>query len=416
MITIEQLKNVIADDIHQLSAELLNSYAERIALDEAVGRILSQDIVSPINIPSESVSAMDGYGLHLTTEELCTDAPLDCIGESIAGKAFIGEVKAGQCIRIMTGALVPPSVNAVVMQEDTSYIDGEKPKKINLLKPARKGSNIRHKGEEIKQNTVVMPTGTLIDATDIPLLASVGCYLLDVYLKLSVGIFSTGDELCDTAKRVTAGKIYDANRPALKAILERLPVVVHDYGIIRDDLATIKKALTEAAEENDIVVTSGGVSVGDYDFLKTAVDEVGDIIQYKVALKPGKPFVYGRIGRARYFGLPGNPLSSVLSAKLFLVPAIYQYFGINTMPVCFGATLQTPIQRNAGRAELQRGIAEQSTLGKWSVSVSSPQDSHRVYQLSQANALIYLPDDCTNLNVGDRVIIMPLNEQLYEKI
>lgn len=405
MITVQALQQVITNDVRGIKKHHIS---ERVDLLSAIGRISAIDIISPLDIPPASVSAMDGYGLWLDSENLVAGSTLHCVGEAIAGKTFTGEVKVGQCIRIMTGAVVPEGVNTIIMQEHTER-RATNTLNITLTQSARRGSHIRLRGEEVKQEDTVFNCGQVITENDIPLLASIGYQQISVYPRLRVGVFSTGDELREQGSSLAKGQIYDSNRPTIKALLQSLPVLVNDYGIIKDDLKSIKIILQKVAKENDFVVTSGGVSVGDYDFLKDAVDELGDIVQYKVALKPGKPFVYGLLGQARYFGLPGNPLSTALSARLFLAPAIYHYFTDAPPTLQFQGKLKNNIQRKAGRAELQRGFAEQNAKGEWLVSTSTSQDSHRVYQLSCANVLVFLEAEQAALSEGETVNLLPIH-------
>ncbi len=402
MIHFHDLQNIIRTDVEQLKTK----QPETVNLLDAVGRIVAEDIHAFLDIPTNSVSAMDGYGLWLEGDMIDAGECFECIGESIAGKPFDASLTSGQCIRIMTGAVVPDSVNTVVMQEHTE----READAIRLTHSVKRSQNIRYCGEEVTKNDRVLCTGHLITASDIPLLASLGEHLITVYSHLRVGVFSVGDELCELGTPLDWGEIYDSNRPTIKALLQPHPVIINDYGIVKDDLTTITKTLEQAAKENDIVVTSGGVSVGDYDFLKDAVSAIGDIVQYKVALKPGKPFVYGKIGDTRYFGLPGNPLSTALSARLFLLPAIYHYVGACPNTLQFNGTLTNAIKRKAGRAELLRGFADyDAQTGQWQVSTNTSQDSHRVYQFSQANVLVFLAAEQTELAIGDSVTLLPID-------
>ncbi len=401
MIKPQELQQVILCDVGTLQ---IDKKAEKVALSDCVGRIVATDITSPLDIPPAAVSAMDGYAVSLADADPSKPAVFECIGESVAGKPFVGSIENRQCIRIMTGARVPDGVDTVIMQENVTRTDNT----INLTRSATPGDNIRQRGEEVTRGEMVLQQGHLIADSDIPLLAAMGMADVPVYPRLRVGLFSTGGELCELGKPLTGAQIYDSNRPTIKAFLRPHPVAINDYGIIEDDLAVITETLKKAADENDIVVTSGGVSVGDYDFLKDAVSSVGNVIQYKVALKPGKPFVYGKIGKARYFGLPGNPLSTALSARLFLLPAIYRYFDAHPLGLQFRGELSNAIKRKAGRAELQRGVAEYGNDGKWRVSTAGYQDSHRVYQLSRANVLVFLSAEQTELSVGDTVELLPL--------
>ncbi|PIE44817.1 MAG: molybdopterin molybdenumtransferase MoeA [Gammaproteobacteria bacterium] len=415
VISVEALQAIITADIRQLQADRAkhstDKATESVELLSSLGRVLGRPVVSAIDIPPAAVSAMDGYGLCSNGKTLTVDTEWLCIGESVAGKPFNGQCRTGQCVRMMTGAVVPDGVDTVVIQENTRYVgnaDSDRPV-IALTRAQKQGANIRYQGEEVSQGETVLPQGHIISANDIPLLASLSYCRIAVYPKLRIGIFSTGDELCEPGSTLSTGKIYDSNRPTIKALLQSRPVITNDYGIVKDDLDSIKATLTQAARENDIIVTSGGVSVGDYDFLKGAVSELGEIVHYKVAIKPGKPFVYGRINQARYFGLPGNPLAVVISSMLFLIPAIYQYLTDAPAVLQFYGTLQNAIRRKTGRAELQRGFAHQNEGGEWLVRTDCSQDSHRVHQLSMANVLLFLPANVGELGIGDSVKLLPLS-------
>ncbi len=405
MIHVEELHRIISDDIAKMQKQL---EVETVEILESVGRILSEDIVSDINIPSSSVSAMDGYALHSEDKNFPEGSVFVCVGEAIAGKPFDGKLASGECVRIMTGAVVPADADTVVMQENVQREEKDNSIRIKLMKEQPLGNNIRVKGEEVSKGLAVLKKGHFISVTDIPLLASVGYSKVNVFCQLKVGVFSTGDELREQGEVLQKGQIYDSNRPTIKALLRELPVIVNDYGIIRDNPDLITETLNKAASENHFVVTSGGVSVGDYDFLKDAVTKLGNIVQYKVALKPGKPFVFGHLGKARYFGLPGNPLSTTLSAKLFLIPAIYQYFGVEFPRLTIKAKLANIIKRRSGRTELQRAFLEKDAQGDWVVHTTFAQDSHRIYQLSKANGLVYLPAEKAQCEENEWVDVIPL--------
>ncbi|MDP8033511.1 molybdopterin molybdotransferase MoeA [Pasteurella atlantica] len=406
MIHVEDLRRIIIEDINSIPKK---TESESVALLNAIGSVLSEDIVSDINIPTSSVSAMDGYALHSSEQNFQEKSEFVCIGESIAGKPFSGVLGSGECVRIMTGAVIPENTDCVVMQENVQREETENKITIKLMKTQPLGNNIRREGEEVSKGLAVLKAGHCISVTDIPLLASVGCGSVNVYKPLKIAVFSTGDELREAGEVLQKGQIYDSNRPTVKALLQSFPVIINDYGIIKDNPDEISRILEKAASENDIVVTSGGVSVGDYDFLKDCVSKLGNIVQYKVALKPGKPFVFGHLGKARYFGLPGNPLSTTISATLFLLPAIYQYFGVTLPKLSVKAKLGNEIKRRSGRTELQRGFVEKDANNDWVVYTQFSQDSHRIYQLSQANAFVYLPAEKAEFEKEEYVEIFPLN-------
>ena len=368
---------------------------ETVALDDACGHVLADTITSAIELPVADVSAMDGYAFRAGSGE-----PLTVIGESIAGRPYPGTVGAGESVRIMTGAVVPPGADTVEMQENTTR-DGDR---ITLNRATPPRANIRYRGEELTRGETVLQPGKILGAADVLLLAALGNAHVRVAAPLTVALLSSGDELAAPGEPLREiGQIYDSNRALLKALLQSLPVRVHDLGIIRDDPAAIEAALQQAAN-SDAIITSGGVSVGDYDYLKAAVAKLGNVQAYKIKMKPGKPFVYGNIGRAACFGLPGNPVSAFVGFSQIIRPALWRLAGANPLPAPLTLTvpLAAPVRKAAGRRDFQRGI-----LANGSVTPQSGQDSHRVYGLARANCLIDLPADSGDQPAGATVTVWP---------
>ena len=368
--------------LDELNAQIAATLApiartETVALDDACGRVLAEAITSNIELPVADVSAMDGYTFTANSGDTLT-----LIGESIAGRPFAGTVGAGECVRIMTGAVVPDGADTVEMQENTTRDGG----RITLTRPTPPRANIRYRGEELQLGETVLQPGKILSAADVLLLAALGCARIRV-----------------TAPLTESGQIYDSNRALLKALLKSLPVHVHDLGIIRDDPAAIEAALQQAAN-SDAIITSGGVSVGDYDYLKAAVATLGSVQAYKIKIKPGKPFVFGNIGTAAYFGLPGNPVSSFVGFSQIIRPALWRLAGANPLPAPLTLTvpLAAPVRKTAGRRDFQRGILENG-----SVTPQNAQDSHRVYGLARANCLIDLPADSGDQPAGAPVTVWP---------
>ena len=386
--------------LDELNAQIAATLApiartETVALDDACGRVLADTITSAIELPVADVSAMDGYAFTANSGDTLT-----LIGESIAGRPFAGTVGAGECVRIMTGAVVPTGANTVEMQENTTRDGG----RITLTRPTPPRANIRYRGEELQLGETVLQPGKILSAADVLLLAALGCARIRVTAPLTVALLSSGDELVAPGEALTeSGQIYDSNRALLKALLKSLPVRVHDLGIIRDDPAAIEAALQQAAN-SDAIITSGGVSVGDYDYLKTAVAKLGSVQAYKIKIKPGKPFVFGNIGTAAYFGLPGNPVSSFVGFSQIVRPALWQLAGANPLPAPLTLTvpLAAPVRKAVGRRDFQRGILENG-----SVHPQGGQDSHRVYGLARANCLIDLPADSGDQPAGATVTVWP---------
>ena len=423
MITVEALKGAITERITAYNEQDL-PFAKRATetrdLLASQNHILATDIVSPFDVPRQNLSAMDGYGIAKGSI-LDQGTSIDIVGESQAGSPFSGKLQPGQGVRIFTGAVVPSDCDTVVMQENTNFadikdsIDKSQTYAIELTQAAKVNSNIRKQGEEIEEDEVVLEAGKRLNPADISLLANLGVAKVEVYKPITVGILATGDELVAVGEPLqTLAQIYNSNTPTLKSMFTQLPVVIQDYGIIPDHLELTKKAVRSAMQECDVLISTAGVSVGDYDFLTTVIEELGQINHYKVAMKPGKPFVFGELTESLdvpvlYFGLPGNPLSSVVGSLQFITPALWRLSGINEADIpkslTLTASLVNDVKKSPGRADFQRGIFSQNAAGEYVVSTAGKQDSHRIKQLSLANCLIVLPKDSGNLVAGDKVTI-----------
>lgn len=396
MKTLDQLNELIFTTLQEALPPLPT---ETLPLDAARGRVLAAPIISPLAIPGADVSAMDGYAFAGAGQRFTI------IGQSVAGRPFGGTLAEGQCVRIMTGAVVPAGADRVAMQERVEVQDGH----IQLTADCPPGSNIRRRGEELEPGTEVLPPGKIISAADLLLLASLGLGEVPVYRPLTVALLSSGDELQPPGEALRGlGQIYDGNRPLLWALLAELPVTVQDLGIIPDRPAALEEALNTASRA-DVIISSGGVSVGDYDFLKDTVAKLGTVTSYKVKMKPGKPFVFGRLGRAVYFGLPGNPVSSFVGFSRIIRPTLWQLAGADPLPpfFCLPATLSAPLQKKGDRRDFQRGLLTFNGTG-WTVAPQGPQDSHRVYALARANCLIDIPAESGSLAAGAAVMTWPI--------
>ena len=425
MITVEVLKGAITERINAYNEQDLPFTKRAIEIRDLLAsqnHILATDIVSPFDVPRQNLSAMDGYAIA-TGSTLEQGKIIQIIGESQAGSAFTGTLQAGQGVRIFTGAVVPSDCDTVVMQENTNFaeikdsIDKSQAYDIELIQAAKVDRNIRKQGEEIESGEVVLQAGKRLNPADISLLANLGLATVDIYKPLVVGILATGDELVKVGEPLqTLAQIYNSNTPTLKSMFADMPVVINDYGIIPDHLELTKKAILSAMQECDVLISTAGVSVGDYDFLTTVIEELGQINHYKVAMKPGKPFVFGELTQGLevpvlYFGLPGNPLSSVVGSLQFIIPALWQLSGVaqEDMPMTLTvtATLSNDVRKSPGRADFQRGILSQDETGQYVVSTAGKQDSHRIKQLSLANCLIVLPKDSGNVSAGEEVLVQP---------
>lgn len=425
MITVEVLKGAITERINAYNEQDLPFTKRAIEIRDLLAsqnHILATDIVSPFDVPRQDLSAMDGYAIAAGST-LEQGKVIQIIGESQAGSAFTGTLQAGQGVRIFTGAVVPSDCDTVVMQENTNFaeikdsIDKSQVYDIELIQAAKVDRNIRKQGEEIESGEVVLQAGKRLNPADISLLANLGLATVDIYKPLVVGILATGDELVKVGEPLqTLAQIYNSNTPTLKSMFADMPVIIHDYGIIPDHLELTKKAVLSAMQECDVLISTAGVSVGDYDFLTTVIEELGQINHYKVAMKPGKPFVFGELTQGLevpvlYFGLPGNPLSSVVGSLQFIIPALWQLSGVaqEDMPMILTvtATLSNDVRKSPGRADFQRGILSQDGAGRYVVSTAGKQDSHRIKQLSLANCLIVLPKDSGNVSAGEEVLVQP---------
>ncbi|WP_288776279.1 gephyrin-like molybdotransferase Glp [uncultured Psychrobacter sp.] len=425
MITVEALKGAITERITAYNEQDLpftKRATETRDLLASQNHILATDIASPFDVPRQNLSAMDGYGIAKSSI-LQQGTSIDIVGESQAGSPFSGKLQPGQGVRIFTGAVVPSDCDTVVMQENTNFaeirdsIDKSQAYDIELTQAATVDLNIRKQGEEIESGEVVLQAGKRLNPADISLLANLGLATVEIYKPLVVGILATGDELVKVGEPLqTLAQIYNSNTPTLKSMFADMPVVIHDYGIIPDHLELTKKAILNAMQECDVLISTAGVSVGDYDFLTTVIEELGQINHYKVAMKPGKPFVFGELTQGLdvpvlYFGLPGNPLSSVVGSLQFIIPALWQLSGVaqEDMPMTLtvNATLSNDVRKSPGRADFQRGILSQDGAGRYVVSTAGKQDSHRIKQLSLANCLIVLPKDSGNVSAGEEVLVQP---------
>ncbi len=371
------------------------------------GRVLAQAVISPMNIPPHNNSAMDGYALRAADLEVSDTLPLT--GESFAGHPFEGVCPEGHCIRIMTGATIPTGTDAVIMQEQTERTETG----IHFLKKTDVGSNIRHAGEDIAEGCEVLTTGHRLRPQDLGLIASLGFTEVVVYRKVKVAVFSTGDELKLPGETLGYGDIYDSNRIVITSMLYRLGVDVIDLGKLPDDRAAIHEAFLLANSEADAVMTSGGVSVGEADYTKEVLDELGETRFWKLAIKPGKPFAFGQLSDSVFFGLPGNPVSATITLHALAVPALRIMSGEeNTTPVMFNATTQTRLKKAPGRREFQRGILSTDDSGNPVVVTTGSQGSGILRSMNMANCYIILTEESCGVEPNDSVLVLPFDNLL----
>ncbi len=372
-------------------------------LRDALGRILAEDIISPSEVPPHANSAMDGYAM--AHADLSADvSTLRCIGSAFAGQPFTGRINQGECIRIMTGAILPDSCDTVIMQEQAQS-SGDT---IRFQGQHQFGQNVRLAGEDIQFGQTVLRKGRRINAADLGLLASLGIGELRVMRKLRVAFFSTGDELKSIGETLSPGDIYDSNRYTLFAMLEQAGVDVLDMGVVKDNPGAIRSALQSAAENADVVITSGGVSVGDADYIKPLLAELGQVNFWKIAMKPGRPLTFGYLLNTPFFGLPGNPVSVMVTFYQFVLPALQKMSGATiNAALLLPAIAAAPIRKRPGRFEFQRGVMETTDNGQLTVRMTGEQGSGILSSMSQANCFILLDEDCDGITAGDLVTIQP---------
>ena len=425
MITMEELQAAIQqriDNYHITDFPLQKRAVNTLELLDSLNHILSQDIASPFDVPRQNLSAMDGYAIAKGSK-LSENSTIEIVGESQAGSAYTGETAAGQGVRIFTGAVVPDCCDTVIMQENTNFadikatVDKSQPYNITLTQTAKVDNNIRSQGEEIESGEAVLKIGKRLNPADISLLANLGISQVNVFQPLVVGVLATGDELVAIGNELQSlAQIYNSNTPTLKSLLSDLPITIRDYGIIPDNLEQTTIAVNEAMQDCDVLISTAGVSVGDYDFLTTVIETLGQINHYKVAMKPGKPFVFGELNKnidkpVLYFGLPGNPLSTVVGTLQFVIPALWQMSGANVseqpMPLTIKAKLISDVRKSPGRKDFQRGVLSRDNTGHYQVECFSRQQSHRIKQLSRANCFIVLDKDSGNVAAGNDVVVQP---------
>jgi molybdopterin molybdotransferase len=432
-------------DPQALSAADVNTFLERLVepvsatedlpLFSALGRVLAQDVVSPISVPPHDNSAMDGYAF--AGDQLVAGQPLTLrvVGTALAGKAWVGTVAAGECVKIMTGAIMPTGLDTVVPQEFTTAAaaDGHITIAADVLKT---GDNRRFKGEDLMEGSVALAKGTLLAPAALGLVASLGLPTVTVYRRLRVAYFSTGDEILSLGEPSREGAVYDSNRYTVFGLLTRLGVEVIDLGVVRDEPELLEAAFRNAAQRADAIITSGGVSVGEADHTRTMMKKLGDVAFWRIAMRPGRPMAVGRIATtnnqaklassaypssansyqndtnqphsgAVLFGLPGNPVAVMVTFLAFVRPALLRMMGSNhSTPPLLRATSTEAMRKKPGRTEYQRGTITTAADGTLQVRTTGNQGSGVLSSMVQANGLIVLHHGQGNVAVGDTVDVM----------
>ncbi|MCL4137750.1 UNVERIFIED_CONTAM: hypothetical protein GTU68_033903 [Idotea baltica] len=356
-----------------------------------------------MNVPAHNNSAMDGYAFNRDdiTDSVST---LKQVGIAYAGQAFTGDIKAGECIRIMTGAVVPPECNTIAMQELVEVQGSD----ITLHGKHPKGEHVRYAGEDVTAGDVVLAAGRRLIPSDLGLIASLGIAEINVRRRLRVAFFSTGDELTSIGETLESGQIYDSNRYTLYGMLTRLDVDVFDLGVVPDNKDVLRQALIDASMQADVVITSGGVSVGDADYVKEMLAELGQVDFWKIAMRPGRPFAFGQVNDALFFGLPGNPVSVMVTFYQFVMPALRDLMGeTQSEPLTMQVVCTDAIRKRPGRFEYQRAILSTNADGIMQVSMTGEQGSGILRSMSAANCFILLDEQCDGLPVNSLVTVQP---------
>jgi molybdopterin molybdotransferase len=381
--------------------------SEKVTVRAGLGRVLGADIVSTMNVPAHDNSAMDGWAVRGADLDPAGDTRLREIGSSFAGRAFAGQVGKGECVRVMTGAVMPAGTDTVVIQE-VVRVEGSS---VFVPPGQERGQNMRFAGEDLAMGKPALRTGQCLRPAELGLIASLGMAEILVRRRARVAFFSTGDELALVGQPLREGQVYDSNRYTLYGMLTRLGCEVVDMGVVRDDRDTLARALREASSSADAIVTSGGVSVGEADFTREVLAELGEVLFWRIAMRPGRPMAFGRVGSAYFFGLPGNPVAVMVTFYQFVRDALLALSGRSDafeLPL-----VQVPcvnaLRKKPGRTEFQRGILARYERGEWAVQVTGTQGSGVLRSMSEANCFIVLEHDRGNVKPGDFVTVQVMD-------
>ena len=403
-LSVSQVGDFLAQLVQPVSAD----ESQDVYLFDALGRILAQDVISPISVPAHNNSAMDGFAFDAS--QLVANRPLTLrvVGTALAGKAWQGKVNAGECLKIMTGAILPDGLDTVVPQEFAQVASDHDVTTVtlppNLVKT---GDNRRLAGEDLRQGQAALKAGQQLTPAALGLIASLGLPDVRVHRRLRVAYFSTGDEVLSVGDAPREGAVYDSNRYTVFGLLTRLGCDVIDMGVVRDDPALLEAAFAKAAKEADAIITSGGVSVGEADFTKAMMKKLGDVAFWKIAMRPGRPMAVGRIGKSVLFGLPGNPVAVMVTFLAFVRPALLQMMGSSAQPTpLLRAKCLEPLRKKAGRTEYQRGFVDSAADGSLQVRTTGNQGSGVLSSMVEGNGLIVLHHSQGNVAVGDEVDVM----------
>ncbi len=378
---------------------------ERAFVRLGLDRVLAEDVIAPVNVPAHDNSAMDGYAVRHADLAADGETRLTIAGTAFAGRPFDGALPAGSALRIMTGAILPAGLDTIVIQE-VARTEGSM-----VVIPAgqRAGQHCRRAGEDLKAGEPALKAGKLLRPAEIGLLASQGLVEVMLHRRLRVAVLSTGDELCSIGSPLKDGQVYDSNRYTLWGMLQRLGCEVLDMGVVRDDPATLEAALAEAAGNCDAIITSGGVSVGEADFVRELMARLGEVAFWNIAMKPGRPMAFGKIGNAWLFGLPGNPVAVMVTFYQFVRPALLKMMGAEPAPLpTFTVPCAVALRKSPGRTEFLRGRLFQDQ-GAWHVQPTGAQGSGILRSMSEANCFIVLEHDRGNVAAGEPVGVQAMD-------
>ena len=402
-----------AQDVLKFLSELVTGVSETESVDifDALGRVVAKDVISPIDVPPHDNSAMDGFAFN--GKHLSSDGPLTLkvIGTAMAGKAWQGQVGPNECLKIMTGAIMPAGLDTVIPQELCQAMAAESIQFDSRI--LKTGDNRRLRGEDIAKGKPALLMGARITPAAAGLLASLGVPKVTVYRRLRVAYFSTGDEILSLGEAPREGAVYDSNRYTIHGLLKDLGCQMIDMGVVKDNPTLLEQAFTHAAFQADAIITSGGVSVGEADFTKTMMKKLGDVAFWKIAMRPGRPMAVGRIKQndrsAVLFGLPGNPVAVMVTFLAFVKPALLQMMGCTALPTPLArARTREVLRKKPGRTEYQRGIVSRNSEGELEVVTTGNQGSGVLSSMVQANALIVLQHTQSTAQVGDWVDVLML--------
>lgn len=381
---------------------------EFVPVRSALGRILAADIIAPHDVPAHDNSAMDGYAISHESLGADGEVGLNVVGTAFAGNAFSGLVGKGQAVRIMTGAVIPAGADVVVVQEVTR-VEGNT---VFIPVGQRLNQNIRRAGEDLARGGIALAAGKSVGPAELGLIASLGVAEVAIKRRLRVAFFSTGDELTSIGKPLAPGEIYDSNRYTLHGLLTRLGADIIDMGVVPDRPEALEATLLEASQVADAIITTGGVSVGEADFVKDILAKLGEVKFWKLNIKPGRPMAFGRVGKAWLFGLPGNPVAVMVSYTQFARDALLRLSGLDPVPAqpLLSVVAANNIKKHVGRREFVRGTIA-TVDGRWTVKTTGNQGSGVLRSMSEANCFVVLPENCAGVQAGDLVEV-----QLFEGV